>query len=328
MQPYLKLVRIPNLVFIAFIQFVMRQAVIIPILQMFGFDATIPTDGLWLLIAATVLIAAGGYVLNDYFDIKIDQINRPDQLIITRTVSKKQAMTFYQILTGLGLLSGLTLSIWTKSFTLGFMFVVITGLLWFYSASYKRQLIVGNVIVAFMAAMTVLIVAINEMAFLELSYGKLVFETPIPSHIYAWVGSFAIFSFLTTWIREIIKDMQDEAGDRELECRTMPIKWGIMKTKIFIYSLIAITIALLYLLSLIFVPFTGHLTSQYISYGIVLPLIVLIYLVSKASSATEYAQASTLLKFTMLIGVFYSFIFYYLQAKSYGISIFNLFMVK
>lgn len=122
--------------------------------------------------------------------------------------------------------------------------------------------------------------------------------------------------------------MQDEAGDRELECRTMPIKWGIMKTKIFIYSLITITIALLYLLSLIFVPFTGHLTSQYISYGIVLPLIVLIYLVSKARSANEYAQASTLLKFTMLIGVFYSFIFYYLQAKSYGISIFNLFMVK
>lgn len=328
MQSYLKLIRIPNLVFIAFIQFIMRQAVIIPILQMFGFDAAIPTDGLWLLMAATVLIAAGGYVLNDYFDIKIDQINRPDQLIITRTVSKKQAMNYYQILTGLGLIAGLILSFWTKSFTLGFMFVVITGLLWFYSASYKRQLIIGNIIVAFMAAMAVLIVAINEIAFLELSYGKLVFETPIPSHIYAWVGSFAIFSFLTTWIREIIKDIQDENGDRELECRTMPIKWGVATTKIFIYCLVAITIALLYLLTLFFVPFTGNLTLQFISYGIVLPLIVLVYLLSKAKSTTEYAQASTLLKFTMLIGVLYSLIFYYLQAKSYGISIFNLFMVK
>jgi len=328
MTTYFKLIRFPNLIFIAFIQYAMRQIVLVPILQTFGFDAVLETNMLFLLIAATVLIAAGGYVLNDYFDIKIDTINRPDKQIVGNTITRNTAMIIHQVLTGLGVACGLLLAFFARSFTLGFIFIVVPGLLWFYSASYKRQFIIGNLVVAFLSMLTVLVVGICELAFLQREYGKLIFETSIPAHIYGWIGGFALFSFLCTWIREIIKDMEDEHGDREMECRTMPIKWGVAKTKIFLYALITITIVGLYCINEFFILFPGTLTFQYISFGIVVPYAALIYLIATSKTQADYHQASTLSKVIMLIGVLYSFVFYYLQAKTYGISLFNLFIVR
>lgn len=328
MTAYFKLIRFWNLIFIVFIQFVMRQIVLIPILQTYGFDAAQETNMLFLLIAATVFIAAGGYVLNDYFDIKIDAINHPDHQIVGNTITRSKAMLLHQILTGMGVVCGLALAFLAKSFTLAFIFIVVPGLLWFYSASYKRQFLTGNLVVAFLAALTVLVVGISELAFLQKEYGKLIFETPIPAHFYAWIGGFTVFSFLCTLIREIIKDMEDEKGDREMECRTMPIKWGSAKTKLFIYGLIAVTITGLYLVNGLFIQFTGTLTLRYITFGIALPFAAVAYLIATAKKPLHYHQAATLAKVIMVIGVLYSFMFYYLQAKAYGISLFNLFTVQ
>ena len=328
MVNYLKLLRLPNLVFIAFIQYVMKQVVLVPILQTYGFEDEAKSVTIFLLMAATVFIAAGGYVLNDYFDVKIDAINKPERQIVGKTISRNAAMRFYQILTGIGIVCGLILAFWGHSFTLGFTFIVVPGLLWFYSASYKRQFITGNLIVAFLAALTVLVVGITQLAFMQKEFGKLIFETPIPMQCYGWIGGFAIFSFLTTWIREIIKDIEDEKGDREMECRTMPIVWGVAKTRIFLYGLIGFTVIALFLVNEFFIQFPGTLTTRYILFGIALPFSALIYLIAKSRTVADYHQASTLSKIIMLIGVLYCFIFYYLQAKTFGISLFNLFIVK
>lgn len=325
---FLKLIRVQNLLFIAFIQLMMRQVVLLPILQKYGFEIARDHTFLILLIIATVFIAAGGYVLNDYFDAKIDAINRPGRLIVGKDISKRTAMLLHQILTGIGVLTGLVLAYMTRSFTLAFIFIVVPGLLWFYSASYKRQFLTGNLIVSFLAALTVLIVAIAELAVLQKEFGGLVYETPIPAEFYGWMGGFAIFSFLTTWIREVIKDMEDEHGDREMECRTMPIKWGLKKTKIFVYFLIVVTISALLFADYFLIDFEGSLTLRFILIGLVLPFILLIYLISVAKTSYQFHQASTLVKFIMLVGVLYSLVFYYLMAKTYGFSLFDLFMVK
>ncbi len=325
---FLKLIRVQNLLFIAFIQLMMRQVVLLPILQKYGFEIARDHTYLILLIIATVFIAAGGYVLNDYFDVKIDAINRPKKLIVGKDISKRTAMLLHQILTGVGTLTGLVLAYSTRSFTLAFIFIVVPGLLWFYSASYKRQFLTGNLIVSFVAALTVLVVAIAELAVLKKEFGGLVYETPIPAEFYGWMGGFAIFSFLTTWIREIIKDMEDEHGDREMECRTMPIKWGLKKTKIFVYFLIVVTISALLFADYFLIDFEGSLTLRFVLVGLALPLIILIYLISVAKTPYQFHQASTLVKFIMLVGVLYSLVFYYLMAKTYGFSLFDLFMVK
>jgi len=328
MTAYLKLIRYQNLIFIAFIQFVMRQIVLVPILQTFGFDASMETNMLLLLIVATVLIAAGGYVLNDYFDIKIDSINRPDKLIVGKKLSRHTAMAIHQVLTGLGVMCGLMLAYFARSFTLVFIFVVIPGLLWFYSASYKRQFLIGNLVVAFIAAITILVVGIAQLAFLQKEYGGLIFETQIPMHFYGWIGGFALFSFLCTLIREIIKDMEDEKGDREMECHTLPIKWGIARTKTILYCLIAFTVILLILANYYFIHFDGSFTLRYIIFGLIIPFAALCFLIYKAKTQDDFHQASVLSKVIMLIGVLYSFVFYYLQARTYGISLFNIFILK
>lgn len=326
---YLKLLRFQNLLFIAFIQFAMHQTVLTPILQTFGFETSFLEMGyFYLLIAATVFIAAGGYVLNDYFDIKIDKINRPNQQIVGTIISRKKSMILYQLLTAVGILIGLLLAYIAKSFMLSFIFIIIPGLLWFYSASYKRQFLIGNLVVAFMAGLSVLIVAITQLAFLENIYGKLIFETPIPEQINRWVSGFALFAFLCTWIREIIKDLEDENGDREMECRTMAIVWGVKKTKIFLYGLITITIIGILISSLFLVPFEGSLTFRYFLFGVALPFCALGYLIFTSKYKSDYHQASTLSKVIMLIGVLYCFLFYFLQAKTFGISLFNLFLIQ
>ena len=327
MHHYIQLIRLPNLVFLAVIQLIMHQVVIIPVLQTFGFEPSNNYMNIFLLIAATVLIAAGGYVLNDYFDVKIDAINKPSKQVIGKTVSRRSVMVLYQVLTVTGVVSGLILSYLTKSFTLAFIFVIIPGLLWFYSSNYKRQFLIGNLVVAFVSALSILIVGTMELAVVEKMYGNLVFETGIPRSIYAWISGFAVFAFLCTWIREIIKDMEDEPGDREMECRTMPIKWGNNRTKLFLYLLIGITVVgLLYANSII--PFDGSLTIRYTIFGLILPLCTLVYLIFRAKTSHDYHQASTLSKVIMVVGVLYGFIFYFLMAQISGIKMFGLFLVQ
>ena len=328
MVTYIKLIRFKNLLFIAFVQFAMYQMVLVPILQTFGFDAALETGMLGLLIAATVFIAAAGYVLNDYFDVKIDAINRPEKQIVGNLISRHEAMLFHQILTGLGVICGLLLAYFAQSFTLAFIYIVVPGLLWFYSASYKRQFIIGNLVIAFISALTVLVVGITQLAFLQKEYGSFIFETPIPKHFYGWIGSFALFSFLCTWIREIIKDMEDEKGDREMECRTMPIKWGIIKTKGFLIGLILITVLGFFIMNGFFIHFTGSLTIRYLIFGLAMPFTALCYFIFTAKTPVDYHQASTLTKVILLIGIMYSLVFYFLQAKTFGFSMFNLFILK
>jgi 4-hydroxybenzoate polyprenyltransferase len=307
----------------------MHRVVIVPILQIHGFDNNFRDDIFFsLLTLATILIAAGGYILNDYFDMKIDAINHPERQIVGKIIDRSKAMRLHQIFTTIGTLIGIGLSIYTRSFSIGFIFITVPGLLWFYSASYKRQFLIGNLTIAFISMITVLLVGIFQISLLELRYDKLIYETPIPQFIYSWIGGFAFFSFMLTLIREIVKDMEDEKGDRELECRTLPIVWGQKNTKIVLYVLIAFILLALFYIERFHIPFDGSLTLNFLLYGILVPFIALIYLILKASTPKDFNQVSFLCKIIMLIGISYSIIFNFLAAKLYGLILFDLFLVK
>ena len=328
MKDIARLVRLPNLAMIAFILFSIQKAVTTPIMQKYGFDIPENAWHLYLLIAATVLIAAGGYIINDYFDIKIDSINKPDKLIISRSISKPTAMLMYQIISVTGVIIGLTLSHFIKSYSLAFIFIVVPGILWFYAASYKRQFLTGNLMIAFCSALLIITVALLEIATLEKQYGNLIFSTPIPKEIYAWTGGFAVFSFISTLIRELIKDMQDIEGDCEMECRTVPIKMGIEKTKIWVNILIITTISLLLYVLYFVIPFGESINARFVWFGLILPFASLAYLVQTSKSSKAFQQAATFAKYIMLVGVLYSYVFYYIMAKTHNISIFGIFSVQ
>jgi 4-hydroxybenzoate polyprenyltransferase len=288
---YIKLIRIPTLIFIAGIQLLMHFCIVTPIVNAHGIEPSMGLFQLILLIVATVFIAAGGYIINDYFDIRIDEINKPDTQIVGKSVSRKQAMFFYQAMSAIGVAAGLLLSYYAKSLTYAFIFLMTLGLLWFYSSSYKRQLVIGNSIVAILAAITLFIVALFENRFLLLEYGPSEELVLISNSIMGWIGGFSLFAFLWTFIREVIKDIEDEEGDREMESHTFPVVLGIAKTRILLYILITVALGIGAYMVFFVIPLEGSLSWRYYLCGIVIPAIILMYLIYKAKDKEEYIQA-------------------------------------
>jgi 4-hydroxybenzoate polyprenyltransferase len=302
-------VRWSNLLFLAALIALMEKWVAVPILNKLAFGEQLPWYLLLLIGSAVVLIAAGGYVINDYFDIKIDRINRPDEVIVSRTVSKPAAMRLSLVLGGIGVACGLSAAVLLRSWTIGSVFVLVPGLLWFYSSSYKRLFMIGNLIIALLAGLTPMIVAMANVAQLRLLYPTILPYTDLVHDLYVWIGGFALFAFLLTWIREIVKDMQDQMGDRELECHSMPVVWGELWTKIFVTALVVITIAVIGHLWYRVLPFPvgwNSLSTRYILFGIVIPLLGALGLLWSAKIPSDYKTCQQLIKFTMLLGMLYS----------------------
>lgn len=315
-----RLIRWQNLLFLAILMWVLEKWLVVPLLYSHGgLPEVLPEPILWLLILSVVLIAAGGYVINDYFDIKIDRINRPDSVIVGETMTKPAAMHLSIGLSVAGILVGLLVAWLCRSWTLGIVILLMPGLLWFYSSAYKRQFLVGNLIVAFAsAAVPMLLGLANEGMFLPFilahDFQPILDQLqPVIRVIYTWLGGFALMIFLYTWIREVIKDLQDQMGDRELECRTLPIKVGELWTKILLTVMIAITIGMLcwFVFGLLPFPHTWNSMSvRYLTFGLIVPLLCVLALVWAARIPSDYRNAQRLMKLAMLLGLLYSYVIY------------------
>lgn len=310
-KPYLQLLRVGNLTFVAILLYVMEKWVATPLLQLEQFGELMPWWILTLLIVSVVGIAAGGYVINDYFDVKIDRINHPDNLVVTRIISRDAAMNLFYGLTAVGVIAGTVVAWWAHSWTLLFTYVVIPGLLWFYSASYKRMFLVGNLVVAFASAIVPLLVAIANADYLHHLYQNALAYSPIVGELYVWTGGFAAFAFLLTWVREIVKDIEDIEGDREMECRTLPIVWGDKVAKIIATILLVVIATLIVYMLFAVLPFSHEwksLPTRYVVFGLIVPILCSIVLLWAANNRTEYHRVQTIIKFAMFMGMLFSYV--------------------
>lgn len=310
-KPYLQLLRVGNLTFVAILLYVMEKWVATPLLQLEQFGELMPWWVLTLLIVSVVGIAAGGYIINDYFDVKIDRINRPDNLVVTRIISRDTAMNLFYGLTAVGVIAGTVVAWWAHSWTLLFTYVVIPGLLWFYSASYKRMFLIGNLVVAFASAIVPLLVAIANADYLHHLYQNALAYSPIVGELYVWTGGFAAFAFLLTWVREIVKDIEDIEGDREMECRTLPIVWGDKVAKIIATILLVVIATLIVYILFAVLPFSHEwksLPTRYVVFGLIVPILCSIVLLWAANNRTEYHRVQTIIKFTMFMGMLFSYV--------------------
>jgi 4-hydroxybenzoate polyprenyltransferase len=256
-----------------------------------------------ILVAATVFITAGGYVINDYFDIKTDLINK-GKVIVGTKIPRRQAMMWHNIFNIAGVSAGFYISWKAGNIWLGALFLVVSGLLYFYSASYKRQFLIGNIIVAILTAMVPLLVVFYELPALYKYYTVNAITLPKLNFIFYWVGGFAIFAFLTTLTREIIKDIEDFEGDVAYGRNTVPVVIGVLSAKVVSVSLIFITVALLYLTWYFYINDT--ITLIYLSAAIVLPLVYVIYKVVISRNRKQLHSASSIMKIIMLTGILYS----------------------
>lgn len=308
-----RLIRLSNLIFVGMVLWAMQHWVAMPIVKPVC-GVSMPEYLIWMLIVATMLIAAGGYVINDYFDVKIDRINRPDKLIVTTTFSKSFAMYLSIALSAAGVLIGLLTMIWIRNWSLALIFIMTPGLLWFYSSSYKRQFIVGNLIIAFLAGLTPLLVAFANIGWLRQQgiFDDILLWTGLQNPLYVYLGCFALMAFLCTWIREIVKDLQDQMGDRELECHTIPIRLGEKWTKVILTVLLALTAFLLIYFVLYHTHYRvvwRHPLTRYVALGLVVPLICEAWLLWAARIPNDYRHAQLLMKFIMFVGMMLSWLF-------------------
>ena len=327
MKAFFKLIRVQNLLIIAVTQYLMRWSIIYPLVNNLSvvsnekvihfkdFGLQFNEFYFALLVLSTMLITGAGYVINDYFDIKTDVFNRPDNVIVGRKISRRFAMLIHIVMNFMGVTLGILISFLIHLPTLAVIFLIIPGLLWFYSTSYKRQFLIGNIIVSFLTGLVPFMVVLFEVPCLNAEYGKVMVDYNANFNILlGWVGGFAIFAFWLTLIRELIKDMEDFEGDREYGRKTLPIKLGLGITKAIVVVLLAIFLSGLLWVYFMFIPNVS--TLVYLSVALVLPSLYLIFRLTMSQTKKDYYLCSLLTKGIMLSGILYAVLAgYIIQTK-------------
>jgi len=312
MKTYLRLVRLPNLMMIAFTMYAMRFLIVRPQLLLYGMDLQFSEAHFALLVVSVLFITAAGYVINDYFDAPVDMINRPSRVMLSRLIPRRMAIVVHLTLSIIGVAAGIYLSFAIRLSFLSMIFLLVPGILWFYSTTYKRQFLLGNLIVAFLTALVPLMVILFEVPLLIREYGREMVRNQIDFHtLTAWVGGYALFAFLFTLIREIVKDMEDFEGDRAYGRNTLPVVLGLKTTR---YVVLALTgVAVIFIAAVLALYLTDLMTLLYTVLLVMAPLAFAVFRLLRASTAEQYHQVSSWLKGIMLAGVGYSFLAWYIM---------------
>ncbi len=276
--------------------------VLVPAYQEAGLNASLTPTQMILLAVITAMITGGGYVINDIVDHKIDLINRPDKVIVNRKISLPVAHLLYFSLNLFGLILAFYLALKTDNLHLIFIYPIALIGLYYYSTAMKKLVLVDNLLVSLYCAGVAGIVWIAERRSIRL----LAEEHPgIARYVFFIFGAYMIFAFLTTLIREIIKDMEDLEGDDINGCLSLPIVIGIPKTKNVVYLLSGLLLS-----ALIYTVY--HLKNDlaffqlmFIGLALIFPLLFEVYQLVKAQNKNDFHKLSQLAKISMLAGIIF-----------------------
>ena len=289
---FLKLVRWPNLIFIVLTQLLFYYCIYLPLYQ------SPQTKLLAWLVAASVCIAAAGYIINDYFDLNIDRINKPDKNVLNTIINRRWAIVWHLILSLFGI-AATVLAVGLSKWYLIVANVFCVALLWLYSTSLKRRLLIGNIVISLLAAWTVLILFFAQVPFNEAFNSN----NDITLKYFRLAFLFGGFAFVISLVREAIKDIEDREGDSQYGCRTLPIYAGLRTTKIYITIWIVVLIASLIVLQLYILQFGWWLAVIYSIILIIAPICYLLMQLRKAHAVKEFSKLSTLTKIIMFTGI-------------------------
>jgi 4-hydroxybenzoate polyprenyltransferase len=303
---FLRLIRWPNLVFIVITQLLFYSCITLPIFNQHASSPYLPALILYLTIIASVLIAAAGYIINDYFDLNIDRVNKPDKLVVEKIIKRRWAIMWHLILSFVGIVLSFYISI-----ALADWYVVVAAInlicvfaLWIYSTTYKRRLLIGNILISALTAWTILVLYVAEFPhWFKISIeAKKAYDLSM-AKLFKYAVLYAGFAFIISLIREVIKDMEDMEGDAKYGCKTMPIVWGIPATKVFTAVWLIVLTAALVIIQ-VYAAYLGWWFSVvYCIFFIVIPLLWILQKLYKAQVAKDYHQLSNGVKFVMLTGI-------------------------
>lgn len=271
---FLKLIRVKNLLILCFLQYFCR---IFLIGNAQDWYFILHEKEIFFISLSTILVAAAGYIINDYYDIKIDLINKPQNVIIGRFINRRTSLICQVILN----FTALLIATFFLSYKVGIFVLGCEILLWYYSNNLKRKALLGNL-------------SISLLAFCSFFILYLFYKTNQNIVLF-----YAIFAFAITFIREIIKDIEDIRGDENYESQTLPIWVGTANTKIILYFSLISVILIVILLDKI--NFNHYLFLQI---GVNLPLFITTFLLFKADKKNNFTFITKLLKWLMILGGF------------------------
>lgn len=302
---FLRLVRWPNLVFIALTQSLFYYCFI----YSYNSGSILLNDNFLrpslflLLVMASVFIAAAGYIINDYFDLNIDKINKPTRIIVEKIIKRRWAIVWHLALTSMGVIISFYIGYKINNWFLGPLNLLSALLLWFYSTTFKKKLMIGNIIISMLTSWVVIVLYLCEWRFHYLfndqadrykKYIQVLFKVSV---------LYGGFAFIISLIREVIKDLEDMQGDEKYGCRTMPIVWGVPASKVFAATWLVVLIATLVIVQVYAMQLHWWWLAIYCLVCVIVPLILILKQLNRAVLINDYHNLSSRIKAVMLTGI-------------------------
>jgi 4-hydroxybenzoate polyprenyltransferase len=287
---FLQLIRWKNLLLIAFIQLL----IVYYLLPFFDITNLLSNIEFAMIVVATLLIAASGNIINDIYDIEIDKINKPEELIVSRFISIKNARRSYFIINIVALSIAFSVSILQNHPLYSLLFFLPQLLLYFYATSFKKIAFLGNAVVSLLVAFSIVIVAVFE--------NVLSFHLSQNIEIGHIIWGLVFFAFSINLIREIIKDIEDIIGDKAFNIKSIPVKYGIKKTHTFIKTIVYLLITSIILIVLLIFK-KQIVLCGYLLLAVAPSLLLFLEQLSKVKTTKDYKKLSILLKIIMLVGI-------------------------
>ncbi|HEY4110143.1 geranylgeranylglycerol-phosphate geranylgeranyltransferase [Puia sp.] len=302
-RSFFRLIRWPNLVFIFLTQLLFYHFILLPSFAIRYVAVPMPVPKLepllfYLLSASSVLIAAAGYAINDYFDLNIDRVNKPKRMVVEKVIKRRWTILWHWILSGMGILLSFYVSWRLRNPIIAAANLGCVGLLWFYSTTFKRKLLIGNIIISLLTAWVILVLFVCEARITtDPTYRE------VTSRIFKFAIVYGSFAFIISLVREVVKDIEDMDGDAKYGCRTMPIVWGVNVAKVFAGTWLVVLIGALVIFQFYVLQ---KIWWQLILYSVLLidlPCVWLLRKLYEAQGKQQYHLLSNVIKGVMLTGI-------------------------
>ncbi len=263
----------------------------------------------YLIVLSSVLIAAAGYIINDYFDLNIDQVNKPGKIVVDKLIKRRWAIVLHLLFSFTGIVISLYIGWRARSVIIPLGNTACVVLLWFYSTIFKKKLLIGNIIISLLTAWVILVLCLADWYDVTVAgYGEVKMQVDKILRIgFLYAG----FAFIISLIREVVKDMEDIEGDARYGCRTMPIVWGIPVSKVFTAVWLVVLTAVLVIMQFYVAGFGWWVCIAYCCLLIIMPLLWILYRLYKAQTSKDYGRLSKIIKLVMFTGILSMVFFYY-----------------
>lgn len=266
---------------------------------MSGFD-------FFLSVLVVILLTAGGNIINDYFDVKVDLINKPERVVVGKTVKRRVAMVLHQSFNVAAMLISIYLCYRYKNWEALIIPVIISTLLWFYSPILKKKILIGNLVVALCVSAVPVWAGVFEIPRIIQHY-KDIHHSPdiLRQTLWTIILVYAVFAFLLSLSREAIKDLEDLEGDKEGQYRTMPIEKGKTFTQLYAALVMVLCLAAVVYtyFRMGFDPVGNRESAIALSICVLLPGLASALTTLFAKGKKHYSAASFLAKTTMAGGL-------------------------